>query len=249
MKKQVLIIMAAFNFSYAAGIPTVDVGNIAQAVISNTADAAEYAKQATRWTETIAHYKKQITAYKDELLSKTGIRDLGSAFQDLKNIYEDSMSTYKNIDSFREKVLADPMGFVDGELKEYYNKYMIFQRCNYIREENQKKLCLAESLAGVAELASLEIIEANAKNAHKNMEKLSKKVQNSKDIKESQDLANTLNLQLIALQQENNRLLTTLMKRETEEKIQQERMRQMYEERLGKNVDSVSIMKRALSRD
>jgi len=247
MKKQILTaltIASMFNMANALGIPTIDVGSIQQSVLSYTADTAEYAKQATRWTQTVAHYKEQVSAYKNELLTKTGVRDLGSAFKDLHQIYRDSKSTYDNIDSFREKVLHDPMGFVNGELKQYYNKYMIFERCNYITNERNKKLCLAESIAGIAEIASLDIAQANAKKTEDNLKKLTDKVQNSKDIKESQDLANTINLQLAALQLENNKLISVLIKQRADEQVREERERQAYEEALDKDLDSMAIFKK-----
>uniref|UniRef100_UPI003B63439C hypothetical protein n=1 Tax=Enterobacter cloacae complex sp. TaxID=2027919 RepID=UPI003B63439C len=68
----------------AALIASVTVISGAQAGVPVAIDAnPEWAVEAQRWTErlkqwqdTVNHYQKQINAYKQELLTKTGIRDV-----------------------------------------------------------------------------------------------------------------------------------------------------------------------------
>ncbi len=87
----------------AALIASVTVISGAQAGVPVAIDAnPEWAVEAQRWTErlkqwqdTVNHYQKQINAYKQELLTKTGIRDVQGLVQsaqsvskELENIYD-----------------------------------------------------------------------------------------------------------------------------------------------------------------
>lgn len=62
------------SLALSSGIPTVDVAAIAQNVLSYVGQLGEYAEEATRWQERIAHFKKQIQAYSDQLNATTGVK-------------------------------------------------------------------------------------------------------------------------------------------------------------------------------
>ncbi|EPO2142748.1 type IV secretion system protein, partial [Escherichia coli] len=89
MKKQ---IMAAFVASLIvisgaqAGIPVAIDANPEWAI-----EAGRWTERLKQWAETVKHYENQINAYKQELLSKTGIRDVQGLVQSAQSVSQELM--------------------------------------------------------------------------------------------------------------------------------------------------------------
>lgn len=103
----------------AALIASVTVISGAQAGVPVAIDAnPEWAVEAQRWTErlkqwqdTVNHYQKQINAYKQELLTKTGIRDVQGLVQSAQSVSKELENIYDQGNSF-----------IDDYIKEGANK-------------------------------------------------------------------------------------------------------------------------------
>jgi type IV secretion system protein VirB5 len=50
---------------------------------------AEWLKEAQRWMDTAKHYQSQIQAYKDQLATATGVRDIASFVDQAKSLKAD----------------------------------------------------------------------------------------------------------------------------------------------------------------
>lgn len=93
IKQMSLACVAALTLSIstlsASGIPVVDGAQISQSQINHIEDvlkqAKTWAEEAKRWADTAAHYKEQLNAYARQLASQTGIRDVSSYLEDVKN--------------------------------------------------------------------------------------------------------------------------------------------------------------------
>ncbi|MFY9072292.1 type IV secretion system protein, partial [Aliarcobacter butzleri] len=88
IKKTLLSITLSSTLLFSAGIPVIDAVSNAQALAQNIKTIAEWAKEAERWVDTTKHFSSQLTAYENELLSKTGIRDSVSFVKDLNKLQE-----------------------------------------------------------------------------------------------------------------------------------------------------------------
>ncbi|OCR84563.1 type IV secretion system protein, partial [Campylobacter fetus] len=164
-------------------------------------EIAEWAKEASRWADTVSHYQKQITAYKDELLSKTGVRDSVSFLSDVKEIYSDFSKSGQNINDFYNDVLKNPEEFLSDKGKDIFNKYTSFDRCNYKwMGESEKKRCQMDLITYAAQIETYNQTSKQMDGISKNLEKLQKKLMQSKDIKESTDIGNAINLEVAKLQ-------------------------------------------------
>jgi len=235
MKKLVLSSVMAFtlaNFVFA-GIPVVDAAANQQMAMQNAKQIAEWAKEATRWMDTVSHYQKQLQAYADELQAKTGIKDSISTLKDFKQIYADFGRAYENIQDFKDKVLSDPEGFIKGKIGETYSKYMIFDRCQYISDTHRKNICLTEMLTAAAEIQSTEEKSEQLSNISKVIQEIDEKIKKSKDIKESQDLANALNLQVAKVQLIQTSLQNEHYRYEAERRARKDQARQKVEQDLN----------------
>ena len=236
MKKLVLSSVMAFtlaNFVFASGIPVVDAAANSQMTIQNAKQIAEWAKEATRWADTVSHYQKQLQNYADELKAKTGIKDSISTLKDFKQIYADFGRAYENIQDFKDKVLSDPEGFIKGKIGETYSKYMIFDRCQYISDAHRKNICLMEMLTAAAEIQSTEEKSEQLSNISKGIQGTDEKIKKSKDIKESQDLANALNLQVAKVQLIQTSLQNEHYRYEAERRARKDQARQKVEQDLN----------------
>lgn len=236
MKKLVLSSVIAFtlaNFVFASGIPVVDAAANQQMAMQNAKQIAEWAKEATRWVDTVSHYQKQLQAYADELQAKTGIKDSISTLKDFKQIYADFGRAYENIQDFKDKVLSDPEAFIKGKIGETYSKYMIFDRCQYISDAHRKNICLMEMLTAAAEIQSTEEKSEQLSNISKVIQEIDEKIKKSKDIKESQDLANALNLQVAKVQLIQTSLQNEHYRYEAERRARKDQARQKVEQDLN----------------
>ncbi|WP_270985563.1 type IV secretion system protein [Campylobacter helveticus] len=240
MKKLVLSSVIAFivaNFAFASGIPVVDAAANQQMSMQNAKQVAEWAKEASRWSETVAHYQKQLQAYAEELKAKTGIKDSLSTLKDFSQIYADFGRAYENIQDFNEKVLSDPDGFIKDKLKDTYSKYMIFDRCEFIQDTNRRNICLSQMLTTAAEIQSTQEKSKQLNGIAKVIQEIDAKMKQSKDIKESQDLANALSVQTAKLQVINANLQNEHYRYEAERRAREEQVRQIFTENL-KNYES-----------
>ncbi|TKX28900.1 type IV secretion system protein [Campylobacter estrildidarum] len=194
-----LLILPSLVFS--AGIPVVDITANEQMATQNAKEIAEWVKQASRWTETVSHYQKQIQAYKDELLSKTGVRDSVSFLKDIQQIYSDFAEAGENIQSFYNDVLRDPKSFLSDKGNEIFGKYTSFDRCDFdYMSQNEKNICRINLITYAAQVETYNQASKQMDTISQTLKKLQDKLINSKDIKESTDVGNAIQLEVAKIQ-------------------------------------------------
>lgn len=238
--KKVLLIGLLTNSLFAAGIPVVDVDANTQMATQNAKQVAEWAKEATRWQETVAHYQKQLQAYADQLQSQTGIRDAVSTLKDFKQIYSDFGRAFQNIQDFNNQVLQDPEAFIKDKIGEAYKKYTLFDRCANIEDIERKANCMIDMVTYVAQEQSIQEHQTTLSKINETIAELDIKLRNSKDIKESQDIANALaseglKIQMIQASIEADNKIYEAKRREREERARQ----LFFQENENKNYTSM----------
>lgn len=222
-----LVVFISLIQCFGAGIPVVDTTANQQSAIQNSKQIAEWAKEASRWTETVEHYQKQLQAYAEELKAKTGIKDSVSTLKDFSQIYADFGRAYENIQDFNEKALSDPESFIKDKLDKTYSKYMIFDRCESIQDKNRKNICLTKSLTTAAEIQSTQEKAKQLSGIAKAIQEIEVKMKKSKDIKESQDLANALSVQTAKVGVINANLQNEHYRYEAEKRAKEEQAKQL----------------------
>ena len=231
-KKSIFIFVSLFilpSLTFSAGIPVVDVAANEQMATQNAKEIAEWAKEASRWTETVAHYQKQIQAYKDELLSKTGVRDSVTFLKDIKQIYSDFAEAGQNIQSFYNDVLRDPQDFLSDKGDEIFGKYTSFDRCNYsFMTQNEKNICKMNLITYAAQVETYNQASKQMDTISQTLEKLQDKLVNSKDIKESTDVGNAIQLEVAKIQMVKNQVDLANASYENQRKIKEDMAMQEY---------------------
>lgn len=240
-----LIVIAVFlpNLAMSSGIPTVDIAAIAQSILSYTSQLSEFAEQATRWRDTVAHYKSQLQSYADQLNATSGIKSSIVALKDLKHIYSNLGRAYSNMQDFKNSVLSDPMSFVKGELKETYAKYTIYDRCDNIEDADEKAMCLVDFTITAFESKSLDDTIGDLEEVNKAIADLDQKLRNSKDIKESQDIHNAISSEALKLQMIQTKIDIENKQYEKQKAINEERKKQLVSQRVNNlNYDTMSAL-------
>ncbi|MDN5063758.1 type IV secretion system protein [Aliarcobacter butzleri] len=237
MKKYLISVVLSTNFMFSAGIPVIDAVSNAQALAQNIKTIAEWAKEAERWVDTTKHFSSQLTAYENELLSKTGIRDSVSFVKDLNKLQE-----YSKVygDDYLELgvALTNKNSVIGRKANQLFDKYNIFDECkNEIYKDWEKEACQNKLTREVETIATVQETKKIVDKSSQNLEDLSKKISNTRDIKESSDVANAINMELAQLQVVNMRMEMLSKQNQAQEKAEEEQKQRHFESKMGKHID------------
>lgn len=200
MKKALLSILIASKLVLGGGIPVVDVTANSQMATQNAKEIAEWVEQASRWAEEITHYQSQLDAYNTELLSKTGIRDTVQFMKDVESFY-DFAKNYKDDYLSLGTDILNSNTIIGNRAQALYDNYNLFDDCDidYLTDD-EKRICKNKMVRRVHEVAVYQEYSNNLGEISDNLSDLSNKLANSQDIKESQDIANAINMEVAKLE-------------------------------------------------
>lgn len=236
MKKYLISAIISTNVVFASGIPTVDIASIVQNLAQDIKEIAEWKEQADRWIDTTKHYSEQLTAYQNELASKTGVRDAVGFVKDLKRVQEYAQAygdDYLDV----AKAMANPSSNLGNLMRSLYAKYNIFDECkNELYKDWQKEACEGKLQREVQQIAYVETTKGLVDKSSENLDKLSKRISASNDIKESQDIANAINMEMAQMQVIQMRMDMMEKNNQAIAKAEDERLEKSYRERLYKKM-------------
>ncbi|MFV7789407.1 type IV secretion system protein [Aliarcobacter lanthieri] len=233
MKKYLISAILSTQLMFGAGIPVIDAVGNAQTLAQNIKEIGEWAEEAKRWADTAIHYKSQLTAYENELLSKTGIRDAVSFVKDLDRLRKYAES-YGDDYLDLAKAMANPKSRVGNQAKNLFEKYNVFDECNNsIYKDWQKEACQNKLTRQVTQIATVQESNKMVDETSKNLEELSKKISNTQDIKESQDIANAINMELAQLQVVSMKMDMMEKQNQAVEKAEKEQQIKQYKSTLN----------------
>ncbi|APG53488.1 pilus assembly protein (plasmid) [Providencia stuartii] len=195
MKKTVFPLFVALSLfgvahlGFAAGIPVVDATAIADRLKQDVKTAAQWTKEAAQWT-------KELKAYQDELLSKTGIRDVQGLIQDAKEIAGDLTDIYNEGTAFYDNYIENPTGILSEKAQALLDKYKVGEMC--VKQGFSGDLikgCEARVLSNLASVAYGENLQENINKDNKKMKGLIDQVKSATDPKSTADAANAIALE------------------------------------------------------
>lgn len=191
MKISKLFISAVFIFPMItrAGIPVmVDADPLRQ---------AEWVKEAQRWVDTAKHYQSQLQAYKEQLATATGLRDIQGLVAQGKSLKNDITNLQKQGISLDDLLASGnaPTGALDS----LYNRFKDFDVCDARQAASYINLCKQETVNKAWALEQTTEVQEKINDALKDISNLTDRMGNAKDIKESQDLANAVQAKSIQL--------------------------------------------------
>ena len=236
MKKYILSALITINLLNASGIPVVDGVANAQSMAQNIKTIEEWAREAERWAKTATHYQNQLKAYENDLLSKTGVRDTVGFLKDLNKLSEYSKmygDDYLNLSGTK----SGQIGKMSDQL---FDKYNVYDRCKDLSREWEITNCKNVLKREVNNIATVQATNNMINKSSQNLESLGKNVSASKDIKESQDLANAINIEIGNIQVAQIKLDMMYKQNEALQKAEEEQHTRDFHNRLGKSVKLIN---------
>ncbi|HDX8265350.1 TPA: type IV secretion system protein, partial [Escherichia coli] len=186
-----LAIAIAYSSSvFSAGIPVVD-------AVGNAQELAHWTEKLKQWTETVQHYKNQLQAYKDQLATATGIRDIQGLVAQGKSLKNDITNLQKQGISLDDLLTSGnaPTGALDS----LYNRFKDYDVCDAKQAASYINICKQETVNKAWALEQTSEVQERISDALNDISNLTDRLANSKDIKESQDLANAVQAKSIQL--------------------------------------------------
>lgn len=192
--KKITVSLAAVSVLSTQSFALFGVGDVVFDPTQTAKAVAEYARQAERWRQTIKNYQ-------DELLAKTGIRDIISFQQEMQQLMEFMDNYSLDFMDLTNDIVDHPRSQIGAYAKRLFDQYNLFDDCNYdYMNDNQKRICKSEMVRNVQEIATYQYTTQKLKRIMQNLQHLSDKRAHSKDIKQSADIANAIQMQLAQLE-------------------------------------------------
>lgn len=200
-------------------------------IVTALGGKATEATQILNNLELITQVKHQLNT----LLSQTEVRDTVEFIKDIQQL-QSVMDEWK-ID-LMDLDLDNPKSQIGAIAKQLFDKYNLFDDCSYeYLDEDRKRICKNEMVRNVQEISAYQNYSTQLQTYSNKLKDLSQKLAESKDIKESQDISNAINMQLaqiqttkaqIDLMRSNNQAIRDAEKRQKE---------QLYKKNRGMFID------------
>ncbi|HBQ5624655.1 TPA: type IV secretion system protein [Klebsiella pneumoniae] len=169
----------------SAGIPVFD-------AVQHTESMNQWIQKLQQWQETVTHYRSELDAYKQQLATATGVRDVQAFLREAKSLKTDIDNLRQNGISL-DDLLSNQSGSYSSELNSLYNKYKTFDTCNPSSSSQRyldscKQMILNQAVA----IENTSEVENKITGTLGDISDLSDRIANAQDSKESQDLANAI---------------------------------------------------------
>ncbi|MFC3113754.1 hypothetical protein BKG91_06070 [Rodentibacter caecimuris] len=229
-----LVLIGALSVSIpalvnAGGVPVIDGVANTQRQFQIMETIKQWAKEAKQWSDTVNHYKSELKAYADQLNATTGIRDLKEFISDVKGIYQDYETAKADVISAVD-ILKNGKSALKGEALRLFEQYQVFDRCQHSNLVAQN-LCESEVANNVEQVIRLSKTEERISKKMQELDRLSKRIAKAKDMKEAQDLGNTMQLKIASLHAEKIQFDIQQAQQANYEKLAREQKRQLMAKR------------------
>lgn len=191
---------------------------------------AEWLKEAQRWMQTAQHYQSQIQAYKNQLATATGVRDIADFVDQAKSLKSDLEQLRRPGQALNDLLLS---GGTAGQFDTLYAKYRVFDNCNAEQSGSYADTCKQLVINKAIQFEQTDGIQEQVSQTLGEINSLSNRIALSKDSKESQDLANSIQLKSVMLNTLTDQWEMSVKAAEKREKVlEDERVKQWNQQQL-----------------
>jgi len=165
------------------------------------AGVATEATQIAGWVAEAERWRIHLQKIKKEIALKSGIRDIISFQQEMQQLMEFMDNYSLDFMDLTNDIVDHPRSQIGAYAKRLFDQYNLFDDCNYdYMNDNQKRICKSEMVRNVQEIATYQHTTQKLKRIMQNLKRLSNKRVRSKDVKQSADIANAIQMQLAQLE-------------------------------------------------
>lgn len=159
-------------------------------------DAKSALDTAAQWVKEAKQWENELTAYKDELLTKTGIRDVQGLVQDAQSVSKELTQIYDQGNAFINDYIKNPDAVLSAQAKSLLSDYKVTDTCKGLGYTgNQVRGCEATFLSQLAGVEYGNQLEEKLRSDNQSMKDLIDQVKNAKDTKATQDATNAVSLE------------------------------------------------------
>lgn len=182
-------LIAVTLFCFSASALALGDGVIVHDAKSALDTAAQWVKEAKQW-------ENELTAYKDELLTKTGIRDVQGLVQDAQSVSKELTQIYDQGNAFIDDYIKNPDAVLSAQAKLLLSDYKVTDTCKGLGYTgSQVRGCEATFLSQLAGVEYGNQLEEKLRSDNQSMKDLIDQVKNAKDTKATQDATNAVSLE------------------------------------------------------
>lgn len=189
-----LLILISILFSpsvvNATGIAVVD-------ALARTESIKQWTEKLQQWKQTTEQYKFELKAYQDQLATSIGLRQIGDFVKDAKRLKQDLHNLQKQ--GLDLNVLLMSEGAMSSDLNRIYNKYSLFDSCNAEQSKGYSEVCKQIVVNKALAVEQSADIQKKISAKLNDIARLSSRIENATDTKDSLDLSNAISLKTTQL--------------------------------------------------
>ena len=184
---------------------------------------------AKNWKEQMNQFREQNNMMKDQLSSMTGVRDIGDLEGELLSLKQELQGIEKHRDLLNN-LLCSPNSEQNEQANEILSKYQMFNACKEKGSRKLDNICKEEILNKAGTIEAGEGIRKQMGIKMNEAAKFANKAKSTKDVKESQDLANAIALKDMEINQLKNGWDSFVDESDLREKLIEEKRREAFDE-------------------
>jgi type IV secretion system protein VirB5 len=230
MKKVIttIVIMAVLSTQVNAfslfGV-SVDEATVEMQIVQN-------AEQLLQTAEQIKHTEQLIK----QTIAQTGIKDIIGFAQEMKKFHNFLKNYSLDLMDLTDDIINNPKSQIGKYAKELFEKYEIFDDCNYdYMSTDMKRICKNRMIREVQEIATYQEISKTLKQFGENIKKLAQKRASSKNVKESADVANAIQIEIAQMQVLKTQIDMMESQNKSRERVDRRQKEQMMKEKRKNN--------------
>jgi len=155
------------------------------------------AEQLLQTAEQIKHTENLIK----QTIAQTGIRDIIGFAQEMKKFHTFLKNYSLDLMDLTDDILKNPKSEIGKYAKQLFIKYEIFNDCQYkYMTSDMKRICKNRMIRQVQEIATYQEISKTLKKFGENIKILAQRREKSKNVEESADITNAIQIELAQLQ-------------------------------------------------
>ncbi|MDQ1228447.1 type IV secretion system protein VirB5 [Pantoea ananatis] len=184
-------------FSMLMGFTVVSHAGIPVALDADPMRDVQWLKEAQNWLKTAKFYEDSMQNYKEQLATQSGLRDVMGLVNQARGLKDDIANLQKQGISLNDLLTSGNVP--SGALDSLYNKYKDFDVCGVQSVAAYATACKQETINKAWMIEQTSDVQEKVNSTLDDISSLTDRAANAKDVKESQDLANAINLKSIQL--------------------------------------------------
>lgn len=223
MKKTILgFLVGFFTLPVFAQIPVTDGASIMQDMMNQVETIAQWGMQLEAMEEQYTQMQTDYQQMQMDYAAVTGSRGLGTVLDDpavREYLPEDWQNVYDDVQS-------GGYGGLSGSARTIYDSHKVFDSCMHIAATDERRACETRAVKPYQDKGIADDTYSVAIKRINQIQSLMKKINQTKDPKEIQELQGRIGLEQAMIQNEQVKLQLYKLASEAEEKIQQQQLRE-----------------------